>query len=240
MEYTKPKTTWGYEVSDGVNTAGSKPLKWFKLLLQEREGPAMSSKNIVSSTRWPRQNEGGNAALSEVDELFDGLGITPTSSRVESVFRPPACTPEQRTREILQELNITPVNVVADFLAKIRETTLSSIKRTYWMERVLESKVEWVLTVPAIWTDGAKNSMIQAARQAGYGERGMDFELISEPECAATYALSAIQPHDLSVCSSMVELSGQGTDSSSSPAMCLSFAMPEVGQCTSPDTVFNH
>lgn len=59
--------------------------------------------------------------------------------------------------------------------------------------------MEWVLTVPAIWSDSAKDLMIQAARKAGFGERGMDFELISEPECGATYALNVIQSNNLSV-----------------------------------------
>jgi len=200
IEYTHSKTTWGYEVPDGGSTPGSKPLKWFKLLLQEREAAESVPKNHANRTGW-QHGENSDAALSAVDARFARLGITPTSLWA-SVFNPSVVTPEQRTKRILQELNITPVEVVADFLANIREITLASIKRTYWMEGALGSKVEWILTVPAIWTDAAKNLMIQAARQAGFGERGMDFELISEPECGATYSLNAIQPHDLSVCSS--------------------------------------
>jgi len=159
------------------------------------------SKNPLSHTPWRRQREGGDAALSGVDELFGGLGVAPASPRA-SVCRPPVVTPEQSTRETLQELGITPVEVVADFLANIRETTLASIKRSYPMERDAELKVEWILTVPAIWTDAAKNLMIQAATQAKLGVSGVDFELISEPECGATHALNVIQRHDLAVCAS--------------------------------------
>ncbi|KAI5856588.1 hypothetical protein BZA05DRAFT_416244 [Tricharina praecox] len=53
-----------------------------------------------------------------------------------------AAKPAQRSSEILQELGITPVKAVADFLVHIRETTLACIKRTYWMENEEESKVD--------------------------------------------------------------------------------------------------
>ena len=203
LEYTEPEITWGYKASATANNPRSKPLKWFKLLLQERNAPSSVSKNRVGPTGWPLQREGMDTALAEVNELFGELGISPW------------VTPEQETRKMLCELNITPVKLIADFLEKIRETTMASIKRTYWMQAEMGTKVEWIVSVPAIWNDAAKNSMIQAAKQAGLGERGVDFELISEPECGATYSLDAIQPHNFSVFFSpgrFIDFSARGTD----------------------------
>jgi hypothetical protein len=60
-------------------------------------------------------------------------------------------------------------------------------------------KVEYILTVPAIWTDAAKSHMIKAAEDAGFGAHRVDFHLVSEPESAASYTLKAIQPNNLSV-----------------------------------------
>jgi molecular chaperone DnaK (HSP70) len=132
--------------------------------------------------------------------LLQFLGRTPVLlPAAESLPPSLAVTPQHKTREILTKLKISTVTVVADFLAHIRKTTLESIKRTYWMEEQLESKVEWILTVPALWDDHAKYRMVKAARMAGFGDRSIDFELISEPECGATYSLDVIQQHHLSV-----------------------------------------
>ncbi len=45
---------------------------------------------------------------------------------------------------------------------------------------------QYVLTVPAIWPDGAKNATRRCAKDAGMGN---DILMISEPEAAAIYAL---------------------------------------------------
>jgi hypothetical protein len=41
--------------------------------------------------------------------------------------------------------------------------------------------------------------MVQAAKAAGYGNHRVDFNLVSEPEAAAAYALKVIQPNNLNV-----------------------------------------
>jgi len=175
LMYTKEEIKWGYEVADGANDSGSKPLEWFKLLLQERDAAPSVSKNRVDPTTCQPEPE-GRQPLSEVE-----------------------LTTEQETRKVMGKLGKSRVELVADFLNKVKETTLVSIKRTYWMQSEVGAKVEWVLTVPAIWKDAAKNLMSQAAKEAGFGQKGVDFKLISEPECGATWALHAIQPSQLSV-----------------------------------------
>jgi len=60
------------------------------------------------------------------------------------------------------------------------------------------TKVQFVLTVPAVWSDSAKNATLQAAERAGMGNIH-DLKLISEPEAAAVYTLRAIQPNHLKV-----------------------------------------
>ena len=59
------------------------------------------------------------------------------------------------------------------------------------------TKVEFVLTCPAVWSDAAKNTTLQAAERAGMGAKS-DIQMISEPEAAAVYTLKAIQPNHLS------------------------------------------
>jgi molecular chaperone DnaK (HSP70) len=103
----------------------------------------------------------------------------------------------------LQELGIEPVKVVTDFLSHVREVTVESIWRTYGKEFVHNADIECVLTAPAIWTDSAKDLMVTAATNAGFGKHRLNFNLVSEPEAAAAYTLGAIQPSDLNVGSSV-------------------------------------
>ena len=114
---------------------------------------------------------------------------------------PPSVTPAQRTAGMLQKANLTPVTVVTDFLKAVRETALASIARTYGSEWTRTIGKEYVLTVPAMWTDAAKSHMVKAAQDAGFGVHRVDFNLISEPEAAAAYTLRAIQPNNLEVSS---------------------------------------
>ena len=60
------------------------------------------------------------------------------------------------------------------------------------------TKVQFVLTVPAVWSDAAKDATLKAAEKAGMGNRH-DLKLISEPEAAAVYTLKAIQPNHLKI-----------------------------------------
>lgn len=204
VQYTQPGMIWGYQVSAAAATPRAQPLKWFKLLLQ-RNMYTSHGQSPTPETSAPSQNVAAlEAALRRltVQQLLEAAAIppVPSPSPLPSYrFKAPLVTPDQKTRLILKELNLHPVTVVSDFLRQVRETTMDSIKRTYWMEQELNSKVEWILTVPAMWSDSAKERMIQAAQLAGLGERAIDFELISEPECGATYSLSAIQQHQLSV-----------------------------------------
>lgn len=60
------------------------------------------------------------------------------------------------------------------------------------------TKTQFVLTVPAVWSDAAKDATLKAAEKAGMGARG-ELKLISEPEAAAVYTLKAIQPNHLKI-----------------------------------------
>lgn len=108
-------------------------------------------------------------------------------------------TPAHKSANVLAKLKITVVQVVADFLTSIREVTIESIERTYGAEWVQKSVIEYVLTVPAIWSDAAKDLMVQAAMQAGFGVHRKNFHLVSEPEAAAAYSLSVIPPNSLKI-----------------------------------------
>lgn len=181
---------WGYEVAN--SRRGGEPLKWFKLLLQNQSGASRSVRNERPPAIQPRSSY-RNAGL---EALVGGLSLMAVVADATA----PMETPERKTALQLEDLHMQPVTVVADFLRSVREITIASMERTYEVQWVRRSKVEYILTVPAIWTDTAKSHVIKAAEDAGFGAHRVDFHLVSEPESAASYTLKAIQPNNLNVC----------------------------------------
>jgi len=212
IHYTNPRTRakkWGYETSTVTKgTPIPDPLKWFKLLLQD--GSTRGSRPQAGTSSQPGGYGGPEARTSSrgLVSMFGGLGLS-TLGGSSTTFNPPAITPAHKTAEKLQSLNISALTVVTDFLSAVRTTIVDSIERTYDVEWVRESKIEYVLTVPAIWSDSAKSLMVQAAKAAGYGNHRVDFNIVSEPEAAAAYALKVIQPNNLNV--SMLDSLGSGS-----------------------------
>ncbi|KAK4552817.1 hypothetical protein LTR86_010151 [Recurvomyces mirabilis] len=96
----------------------------------------------------------------------------------------------------LRKCDRTVMDAVSDYLTRIYEHTMETLNRRYGESFVSSTKVEFVLTVPAVWSDAAKNATLQAAERAGMGNRH-ELKLISEPEAAAVYTLKTIQPNGL-------------------------------------------
>ena len=156
--YTNPITRqklWGYEASAGGRGSGrcssggcggGGDSTDVLMLLQERP-----TRPILAHGSVPRS--------SSLESLFDALGLHGGSDApgLSSTFVPPCVTPAQRTALKLQQINLAPVAVVADFLAAVRKTTLASIEGCYGTEWALSIRKEYVLTVPALWSDAAKS-----------------------------------------------------------------------------------
>ncbi|KAF8249243.1 actin-like ATPase domain-containing protein [Wilcoxina mikolae CBS 423.85] len=203
LQYTDPvtrKKVWGYEANTKVNKGSSSPelLQWFKLLLQERPTPAAvqaqsGTAPIVASLK--SRGRGTNSGSGLISSL-GGLSLSATTG-LSTIFAPPATTPARKTAQKLQQLGIPVVTVVKDFLSAIRQTTIQEIEKTYGNDWVRRSKIQYVLTVPAIWSDAAKSLMVQAAEGAGFGTHRVDFSLVGEPEAAAAHTLHTIQPNHL-------------------------------------------
>lgn len=96
----------------------------------------------------------------------------------------------------LRKCDRTVMDAVSDYLTRIYEHTMETLNRRYGESFVSSTKVEFVLTVPAVWSDAAKNATLQAAERAGMGSRH-ELKLISEPEAAAVYTLKTVQPSGL-------------------------------------------
>ncbi|KAF2281477.1 Hsp70 family protein-like protein [Westerdykella ornata] len=97
----------------------------------------------------------------------------------------------------------TVMEAVSDYLGQIYKHTMETLTKRYGETFMSMTKVEFVLTVPAVWSDAAKDATLRAAEKAGMGRKG-DLKLISEPEAAAVYTLKAIQPNYLKVGDSFI------------------------------------
>lgn len=84
------------------------------------------------------------------------------------------------------------IDVVADYLSGVYVHTLERLYQHYGKESVDVTPIEFVLTVPAIWSDKARNLTKEAAKRAGFGSRKDDrINLVSEPEAAAIYTIKS-------------------------------------------------
>ncbi|KAI1344086.1 actin-like ATPase domain-containing protein [Xylariaceae sp. FL0016] len=104
----------------------------------------------------------------------------------------------QETATQLKTFHKNVVDAVSDYLTEVHRHTMDTLTRRYGESFMASTKVDFVLTCPAVWSDAAKNTTLQAAERAGMGDKS-EIQMISEPEAAAVYTLKAIQPNHLSV-----------------------------------------
>lgn len=91
----------------------------------------------------------------------------------------------------LKRANRTVVDAVSDYLTQIRRHTMETLSRRYGASFMASTRVEFVLTCPAVWSDAAKHRTLLAAERAGMGQRG-EIRMVSEPEAAAVYTLKVM------------------------------------------------
>ena len=172
---------WGYEVVN-ASSGSEDALRWFKLLLENQSKP---TEHYRSPPCAPKNHF--NSRFEELTLYSEGSNtLNPTT------FTSPNITPAHHTAKSLRNINKSPVTVVTDFLRLVREVTEESIEGMYGAAVLRSFKLEYVLTIPAIWSNSAKARMVEAAEGAGYGSHRVDFNLIGEHESAAVYILREI------------------------------------------------
>lgn len=93
------------------------------------------------------------------------------------------------SKRLIQRLEKDTVEVVGDYLGKLVSHATEIIDRRFG--KTLDCMdVEWVLTVPAVWSDGAKNSTLRAGIAANIPANSIT--LVSEPEAAALHCLNSL------------------------------------------------
>ena len=87
-------------------------------------------------------------------------------------------------------------DLVRDYLTNLVQHVRISIGRQLGQLVLQRTSVDWTITVPAIWTEAAKERTRNCAIAAGMRP---NLRMISEPEAAAVFVLSEVIPHNLEI-----------------------------------------
>ncbi|KAL8851909.1 MAG: hypothetical protein Q9221_003236 [Calogaya cf. arnoldii] len=92
--------------------------------------------------------------------------------------------------------NVSGEKLCTDYLTALRKHTEEVLKHKLPQSILKSTPVEYIITVPAVWSDIAQAKTRSCAEDAGMGKQLM---IISEPEAAAIYALHAMDPHSIKI-----------------------------------------
>ncbi|KAL7268892.1 hypothetical protein RUND412_008466 [Rhizina undulata] len=212
----KRKLQWGYDLNT-QSQSNIEPIRWFKLMLHNsdplsafaRDG--IYGRGIKNSGLECQNSSGGGLSWSLITSIIPTSwkfstqttpvpsSLAPTSTfhqqtrlTAELNERLTNKTPMGRAYAQLTELGVSPVEAVTDYLQCLREYIVSVIEARFPPGVIRRMRTEYVLTVPAVWSDTAKAFTKIAATNAGFGQFGADFNLVGEPEAAAAHALKVI------------------------------------------------
>ncbi|KAG6172014.1 hypothetical protein E4U11_006687 [Claviceps purpurea] len=101
----------------------------------------------------------------------------------------PLYLPATHTRTELKALPKAPIEIAADFMRAIYEHALEEIASAVPKAYMEICQKEFVLSVPAVWSDAAKNATLKAAELAGIES----ITVVKEPEAAAMYSIKSLE-----------------------------------------------
>ncbi|KAL4988050.1 hypothetical protein BDW68DRAFT_197008 [Aspergillus falconensis] len=98
----------------------------------------------------------------------------------------------------------TPDQLTEDYLSSIYKHIMYTLEQKLGAALLRTIPMEFSLTVPAIWTEAAKDKTLKAWKKATGDAKEQVVSLVSEPEAAAIYAIHGLDPHGLNVGDSFV------------------------------------
>jgi molecular chaperone DnaK (HSP70) len=93
--------------------------------------------------------------------------------------------------------------LTTDYLTKLYEHLMYTLDQKLGASILRTIPIELCLSVPAIWSEVAKEKTLKACQKAGL-KSSSEILLVSEPEAAAIYALQGLDPHGLHIGESFV------------------------------------
>ncbi|MCJ1427056.1 hypothetical protein MMC29_004959, partial [Sticta canariensis] len=96
------------------------------------------------------------------------------------------------------QYNMPTEKIVTDYLTALRKHAEQILRHKLPAGALISTPLEFVMTVPAVWSHAAQAKTRACAEKAGMG-LGSALHIVSEPEAAAMYALDAMDPHNIKV-----------------------------------------
>ena len=107
------------------------------------------------------------------------------------------------------QYNMSTEKIVIDYLTALRKHAEQVLRHKLPAGALMSTPLEFVMTVPAVWSDAAQAKTRACAEKAGMG-LGSALHIVSEPEAAAMYALDAMDPHNIKVGDTFVLVDAEG------------------------------
>ncbi|KAG8419671.1 hypothetical protein J3458_004519 [Metarhizium acridum] len=146
----------------------------------------ISVPKIPTLIAYDKQQPGVFKWGASVEEL--DTGIIGIKLLLDPEQERPMYLPSTNTKRDIRMLPKQPVQVAADFMRAIYKHALDEISKTVPKAYMDLCSKQFVLSVPAVWSDAAKNATLLAAKQAGIHP----VTLIKEPEAAALYTVKTL------------------------------------------------
>jgi len=157
-----------------------------------------ASNQLLASSQDPGKSSSESLATNTLPRW--GFQLTPSEPRLRCLklfldraqSLPTYISPIE-TAAHLRSHDKTVMDALTDYLSLLHKHTLDHLVRRYGPAFTSYTPLEYVLTLPAIWSDAAKHATLLAASRAGMGP-AHTIKLISEPEAAALYTLKTFLP----------------------------------------------
>ncbi|PYI16694.1 hypothetical protein BO99DRAFT_465129 [Aspergillus violaceofuscus CBS 115571] len=143
---------------------------------------------VPSTTSYEARTASWGYRVGPFTEAFRGLKLL-LDEEQETMYPPSLCS-----KKLLAILNKDAVQVTADYLRHLIKYAQGVLERRLGIA-ASAMNLQFILTVPAVWSDKAKDCTLRAALKAGIAPQ--DVSLVSEPEAAALYSLRAIQSNSI-------------------------------------------
>ncbi|KAF2685161.1 actin-like ATPase domain-containing protein [Lentithecium fluviatile CBS 122367] len=150
-------------------------IKWGNLINHKTKGVhALMKLRLDGSTKKSKHLK---VLLAFLTSNFEGLNLDDLDSDDEEA------PPEYPGKDA--------VDMVADYLGLVREHVFKELGEKYGVSVLASLDKEVVVTVPAVWSERAKDQTLKAVTRAHFNETKL--MLVTEPEAAAIYALKEMQ-----------------------------------------------
>lgn len=152
-----------------------------------------------SVTRGIKRNLWGqpvNTSNQRAEKIVWGFELKPGQTRLRCLkllLDPRQKLPSYVSKDALDRQLLlsgkTAEGAITDYLSLAFAQVEYEMKKHYGDHMIATTPIDVILTVPAVWSDAAKDATLRAAEKAGMGT---NIAMISEPEAAAHYAINSV------------------------------------------------